>query len=241
MKRSFILALLLCSPVLLSGITILGSCSSDKEQVPQKVTVINPKEEEKPAAIDAAMPPPPTLSNGLEAGALPSLPPPPQPPAEIATKGEGVQVLLTAFDSEITECQTAQGNTTNYDVKTFSDTVVHETTIATRRLNDLANKKGITPETNDLTTRMRFESESATGYLMNLLPGMYDRTFMGRRVESHGKMLKLIDDKLPAVIGDDEDLKKELATTRKEVAHRLDRAQKVAAKLRGTNNAPPGF
>jgi hypothetical protein len=106
-----------------------------------------------------------------------------------------------------------------------------ETNTAKKRLEDLANKKHIAPTNSMLSDRMGFESSAAVSHLSNLFSDMFDRTFLNRRIEGQGGIVRVIDSDVGPSVADDEDLRKEVETSRQEASKRSERAQALLDNL----------
>ncbi|HVH40793.1 MAG TPA: DUF4142 domain-containing protein [Labilithrix sp.] len=234
MKRS--LLVIGFSPTLLALLLLAGSCTSGKPGGgPKKqVSTYDPNAQDGDGGSSSAQ----ARDGGeLAAGDAAEL----EPFKEIKNSAQALQVLITAYDMEIREGELGKTEGSTPPVKAFAADVVEEAKAGKARIRQAAANKSLTPASSLLTERMKFESQSSITHLKNIFQNMFNETWASRRIDAASNLLRVIDDELAPVLTDD-DLKAELATTRKETERRMARAETLRnGLLDGPGNADGMF
>jgi hypothetical protein len=224
MKRVH-LALFLC-PALLAVMALAASCSDKQEAAPRKPgSKYTQGKDAGTADVDV-----PDVGPGMEldpdaTAGLQEL------GKEIKTPAQAISALLTSYDVEVKEGEIGKAEGSTPPIKAYAGDLVEEVKGSRTRLRGLAAAKNITPRGTNVNDRIKFESSAALMNLTGIFKNMFNSHFMNRRVESTKAMLRMLEEQIEPVMGEDEDLKKEMATVHMEVEKRLNRAETVRTGL----------
>jgi putative membrane protein len=146
------------------------------------------------------------------------------------TDAQIMSVVSAANAGEIAQANAALPKLTNGDAMAFAKMMVEMHTAAQERQNTMAQQKGVTPETNALSTQLAQDSDDVLKELSTADRDEVDQLYMEKQVEQHEKVLETLDEKLiPSAT--DPALQQELQTSRSEVSAHLTRAREIVESL----------
>ncbi len=152
-------------------------------------------------------------------------------PKELSGPGQALQVLITSYDLELKEAEFGKSNGKTPVMQAYLTDLVKDVKTARSRVKALAARKKVTPKRSNMTERMKFESQASVSHLQNIFANMFLDTYLSRRIDTANNLLRLIDDELTPILGEDEDYQAELATTVSELEKRIARAEAVKSGL----------
>jgi putative membrane protein len=146
------------------------------------------------------------------------------------TDAQIMSVVSTANAGEIAQANAALPKLTNSDAMAFAKMMVEMHTAAQERQNAMTQQKGVTPETNALSTQLAQDSDDVLEELSTADRDEVDQLYMEKQVEQHEKVLETLDEKLIPSAADPA-LQQELQTSRNEVSAHLTRAREIVESL----------
>jgi putative membrane protein len=148
-----------------------------------------------------------------------------------------VAITSAANNGEIEQAKVALKGTQNAQVKQFANLMIKEHGEAEAKGKKIAQAAKITPTDNDISTKLKSESESTLAKLKSEKGTELDKSYMDAQVKAHREVLSTIDDKLLPNVKNAE-LKTHLTDVRQHVSMHLTKAQEISAGLVGTASTP---
>lgn len=139
-------------------------------------------------------------------------------------------IVLAANAVDSTAGALAQQKGTNAEVKTFGQTMVNDHGAVNKQAVALAGRLNLTPEENPTSQQLTAGGQQNVTALNALSGAAFDRAYIDHEVEYHQTVLDAIDQTL-IPNAQNADLKALLQQTRPAVAHHLEMAKGIQAKL----------
>lgn len=188
--------------VLTMAMSVLAACGSDaSDQVVEEATI--PEATEQPAAEMGA----PALSD-----------------PQIA------HIAVTANTIDVETAELAESRAESPDVQAFARTMITDHTAVNEQAAALAQRLGVTPEANQVSSSLQSDADAARSRLEGLDGAAFDRAYIDREVEYHQAVLDALDDTLiPAATN--AELKGLLEQVRPAIQAHLDHARSLQSQL----------
>ena len=142
-----------------------------------------------------------------------------------------VSVLNTANMGEITQGQIGIQRAMHPSVKAFAQKMINQHTANDQKTTAWAASAGITAQTNDISMKLKKESDDIVMKLNKEDAKDFDKTYIDCQVKVHKMVLKTIDDKL-LPNAHSADLRNHLVATRAAVAGHLMEAEMVMKMMK---------
>jgi putative membrane protein len=160
------------------------------------------------------------------------------PAAATLSDAEIVAITSAANNGEIELAKFVLKGTQNAQVKSFAQMMVKEHGEAEAKGKKLAQAASITPKENDISSKLKADTESTLGTLKSQKGAELDRAYIESQVKAHKEVLSTIDDKLlPSV--KNADLKTHLNEVRGHVASHLAKAEEISSNLSAKASTTP--
>lgn len=188
--------------VLTMAMSVLAACGSDaSDQAVEEATI--PEATEQPAAEMGA----PALSD-----------------PQIA------HIAVTANTIDVETAELAESRAESPDVQAFARTMITDHTAVNEQAAALAQRLGVTPEANQVSSSLQSDADAARSRLEGLDGAAFDRAYIDREVEYHQAVLDALDDTLiPAATN--AELKGLLEQVRPAIQAHLDHARSLQSQL----------
>ncbi|XID74924.1 DUF4142 domain-containing protein [Alkanindiges sp. WGS2144] len=144
---------------------------------------------------------------------------------------EIMSVLNTANMGEISQGQIALQKAQNVQVKNFAKKMVTEHTNNYQKGQALGSRLGITPQNNEVSTKLKKDSDDVVNKLNKTDIKDFDKEYIDSQIKVHKMVLKTIDDKL-LPNAQNAELRTLLTQTRPTIAQHLQMAELIKNNLK---------
>jgi putative membrane protein len=139
---------------------------------------------------------------------------------------EILHVLHTANVGEIDAAKLAQSKASSADVKKFAQEMIDDHTKMDQEGDTLASKLGLSPSDNEISKKLKADSEATMAKLKDLSGAAFDKAYAEAEVKDHEAVLATIDNTLlPS--SPTAELKTMLTNVRPKIQAHLDHAKKL--------------
>ncbi|MCP3102055.1 DUF4142 domain-containing protein [Myxococcus sp. K15C18031901] len=155
--------------------------------------------------------------------------------AQVVTLSDAqiLRVLQVLNDGEVSLGKMGEGRATVASVKDFSTKMVNDHSAARQRLDTLASDQRIMPAESQLSVQLVAEVQGLMRVLGGLEGQRFDLAMMDTQLVVHGRAAMVLDAIVTPQV-QDEALKEEAASERKEVQAHLEEALPIQKDLTGT-------
>ena len=142
-----------------------------------------------------------------------------------------VSVLHTANMGEVSHAQIAMQKSMHADVKAFAQKMITEHTANDQKTTAWAASAGISPQNNDVSIKLKKESDDMVMTLNKADAKDFDKTYIDGQIKVHKLVLKTIEDKL-LPNAQSPDLRNHLVATRAAVAGHVAQAEMIKQMMK---------
>jgi hypothetical protein len=144
----------------------------------------------------------------------------------VKTIPQALSVILTGYDIDESEGNYGKANASTPPLMAYSNDLLKDIQEARTRLHALYTAKEVTPQSNNVSDQMKFQSQAAQMQLTGVFGngGFDPAKFAARRTQAESSFLGIIEKQLQPVMETDDDFKAEIARIHEDVSRREARA-----------------